>query len=114
MDMVGYNPREQFLGLFASGRSQWLARDLYRLNEYLQLRLTLPNSFGQCLRSDNESFERAGFPAVLLMESCKPWTASQHHPRNTTYHSSRDLPGLVNYAILGQVTRLAAAYVMKR
>jgi hypothetical protein len=113
MDMVGYNPREQFLGLFASGRSQWLARDLYRLNEYLQLRLTLPSSFDPCMRSDNDSFERAGFPAILLMESSKPWTSSPHHPRNTTYHSSRDLPGVVNYGLLGQVTRLVAAFVLR-
>jgi Zn-dependent M28 family amino/carboxypeptidase len=113
MDMVGYNPREQYVGLFASGRSQWLARDLYRLRELLQLRVTLPAYFESCPRSDNDSFDRAGFPAILLMESAKPWTASPHHPRNTTYHSSRDLPGVVNYAILGQVTRLVAAYVMK-
>jgi hypothetical protein len=114
MDMVGYNPREQFAGLFASWRSQWLARDLYRLNAYLKLRLALPSSFESCPRSDNDSFERMGFPAILLMESSKPWTASPHHPRNTTYHSSRDLPGVVNYGILGQVTRLVAAYVLQR
>jgi leucyl aminopeptidase len=113
MDMVGYNPRENYLGLFASSRSQPMARELYELANRLRLKLALPGTFSSCNKSDNDSFERAGFPSLLFMESCMPWRASAHHQRNPGYHSSSDLPSAVSFTILEQLTRLVVAYVTK-
>jgi hypothetical protein len=111
MDMVGWNPRSNFMYLFASDRGQTLARSLAARNASLGSALTLPTTFTPCPNSDNESFDRFGIPAVLFMESCKPWVADAHHPRNTTYHSSRDLPGGVTYPILTGVARLVYSFV---
>lgn len=114
MDMVGWNPRATYVGLFASARSQWLARELAAHKDYLQLSLELPRVYGNCRNSDNESFDRLGLPAVLFMESCRPWRDEGRAPRNPTYHTGRDLPDRVTYTVLDKVTRLVAAYVVGR
>jgi hypothetical protein len=114
MDMIGYNTEENWVGLFADSRSRWLAQELLELKDWLRSSLELPRSFSSCPRSDNDSFARQGFPAVLFMESCEPWRSSAHHRRNPSYHSSRDLPREINYQMLGKVTRLVAAYVVRK
>lgn len=113
MDMVGFSPDGNYLPLFATPRSGWLARGLYDLNARLRLGLILPPAFPACDRSDNDSFNRGGFPSVLFMESCAPWRSmGPHHPRNPGYHSPRDLSGLINYSMLEQVTRLVYSYLV--
>lgn len=113
LDMVGWNPREQYVGLFASGRGQRLAGKLRGLCGELGLLLDLPSSFVPCPYSDNDSFDRAGIPAVLFMESCRPWRSEGRTSRNPAYHSRRDLPEVVNYGVLTRVTKLVAAYVVR-
>jgi Zn-dependent M28 family amino/carboxypeptidase len=112
MDMVGWNPRENFMYLFAGPRATPLARELAERNLYLRLNLTLPTTFTPCPNSDNESFDRYGIPAVLFMEGCAPWRSDARHPRNPAYHSARDLPGAVTYPILDMMTRLVYSFVM--
>jgi Peptidase family M28 len=111
MDMVGWNPRETFVYLFASRSGTALARELVARKDYLGLSLGLPSSFSACPNSDNESFDRFGIPAVLFMESCAPWRSDAHHPRNPNYHTSRDLPGGVTYPILDKTTRLVYSFL---
>ncbi len=113
LDMVGWNPRANYVGLFASSGSQWLAKELAAYKDYLQLSLELPHVYGNCRNSDNDSFDRLGLPAVLFMESCRPWRDEGRAPRNPTYHTGRDLPDRVTYPVLDKVTRLVAAYVMQ-
>jgi hypothetical protein len=113
IDMAGYSPRGREIGLFASGRGQQLARRLSELKSSMKLDLGLPRSVAPCRNSDNESFERAGYPTVLFMESCKPWRGSAQVPRNPGYHSSRDLPGLVNVEVLAAVTSLVAELMLE-
>ena len=110
IDMVGYSPRGREIGLFAGARSQALSRRLAALKSTMKLDLGLPHSFAPCRNSDNESFERVGYPTALFMESCKPWKGSAQVPRNPGYHTSRDLPGLVNLDVLAAVTTLVAAF----
>lgn len=113
LDMVGWNPRGDYMPLFASPRSQWLARELVAHNEWLRLSLDLSDRFPPCRNSDNESFDRLGIPAVLFMESCTPWRNEPRHPRNPGYHTGRDTEGMVTYSLVDKVTRLVAAYAMK-
>lgn len=112
MDMVGWNPRETYVGLFAAPRAQWLARELATLRDRMGLRLNLPSSYASCRNSDNEAFDRLGIPAVLFMESCRPWRNEGRAPRNPNYHSGRDLPAAVNYDVLLRVTKLVAGYMI--
>lgn len=113
MDMVGWNPGGDYTPVFSTGRSAWLARDLGATRDALKLRLGLGLGAGGCNKSDNESFDRVGIPAVLLMESCAPWRSDGRHPRNPTYHTGRDLPNSITWSILLKVTRLVAAYAMR-
>ncbi len=113
LDMVGFNPTRPGVGLFATGRSTRLARELRDLAVTLRLRLELPSRFEPCSRSDNEAFDRYGFPSILFMESCAPWRNTPGQPRNPGYHTSRDLPNLVNHAVLDGVTRLVTAYLLQ-
>ncbi len=113
MDMVGWNPGGDYTPVFSTGRSAWLARDLGATRDALKLRLGLGLGAGGCNKSDNESFDRLGIPAVLLMESCAPWRFDGRHPRNPTYHTGRDLPNCITWSILLKVTRLVAAYAMR-
>jgi hypothetical protein len=112
MDMVGWNPRELYMPIFSSSRSAWLSRALLEHGRWLGLPLALAGE-GPCPNSDNDSFDRAGFPAVLLMESCKPWRSEGRHLRNPTYHTSRDLPSVVDYRMVEYVTKLVASYAVR-
>jgi len=112
LDMVGYNPDRTTTAVFATPRSEPLARELRAENERLRLKIRLSRG-GACRNSDNESFDRFGIPAVLFMESCAPWRSGPGQPRNPAYHSGRDLPGTVNYEILESVTRLVTAYLLR-
>ncbi|MDB5033681.1 MAG: Peptidase family [Chlorobi bacterium] len=114
MDMVGWNPGEDYMPIFTTPRSRWLAADLQARRSFLGLDLNLATIAAPCPNSDNESFDRFGFPAVLLMESCKPWVNDRHHPRNPVYHTSRDLPTMVSYGLLEKVTRLISSYALKQ
>ena len=113
MDMVGWNPVKLYIPIFSSSRSSWLARSLAEHARWLRLPMTFSSDNGPCPNSDNDSFDRAGFPAVLLMESCKPWRSEAMHPRNPTYHTARDLPSVVNYTILEYVTDLVTSYAAR-
>ncbi|MBS1913983.1 MAG: M20/M25/M40 family metallo-hydrolase [Bacteroidetes bacterium] len=114
MDMVGWNPRGNYTPVFSSGRSLWMARELVALQARLRLDLELGARCGPCDKSDNDSFDRVGIPAVLLMESCAPWRNDARHPRNPGYHSSRDTRAYITWPILFSVTRLVAAYAMSQ
>lgn len=110
IDMTGYSPRGNEVGLFANGRGQKAARDIAALKDSLGLDLGLPKSFTPCRNSDNESFDRFGFPSLLLMENCMPWRGTARVPRNPGYHTSRDVVQLVNGEVLEGVTRLVAGF----
>ncbi len=112
MDMVGFNPRAHYLPVFSTSRSRWLARDLVAARDRAGIPLELGAGAGPCDKSDNESFDRAGMPAVLLMESCAPWRSDPRHPRNPGYHTARDLPSAVTWPIVVKTARLVAAYVL--
>jgi hypothetical protein len=111
IDMAGYSPRGNRIGLFATGKGEKLARRLAALKDSLGVQIELPRSYGPCRNSDNESFERLGYPTVLFMENCRPWHGSEFVPRNPGYHSGRDLPGLVNRDVLEGVVRVVSAFV---
>jgi hypothetical protein len=113
LDMIAGNREEPYLPVFASNAGRPIARELFDLNAKLGTGLIIPDRFEPCTRSDNESFDRVGLPAILLMESPSPWKRAGRSPRNMTYHSSGDLPENLNYAMLGAVTRLVAAYAMR-
>jgi len=114
MDMVGWNPQKLFMPIFSTSRSAWLGRELESRARLLRLPVTFAADAGPCANSDNDSFDRAGIPAVLLMESCKPWRSEPSHPRNPTYHTARDLPSVVNITMLESVTGLVTSYLLKQ
>lgn len=111
MDMVGWNPNGDYLPIFSSTSGAGLARELAATNDRLTIGLTIPKWFNSCPNSDNESFDRFGIPAVLLMEGCRPWTREVHHPPNPAYHTSRDRQNMVTLSIVEKVTRLLVAFV---
>ncbi|NOZ57134.1 MAG: M20/M25/M40 family metallo-hydrolase, partial [Calditrichaeota bacterium] len=109
VDMIGYNPDTNYVEFVADAPSQKLAHLGRSLIRELDLNLLcneppfLYNTF-----SDHESFVRWGFPAVLLMENDRPWRDDwPFYTANPNYHSSRDVPGVLNWDQVEAVARLA-------
>jgi Zn-dependent M28 family amino/carboxypeptidase len=114
LDMVSANRAYRRIELFATPRSRALAREIGATHAFLRSPLELAVSGSSCSRSDNESFDRIGLPAVLLMESCAPWRTSARHPRFAAYHSTRDTPEQVNLRVLEDVVQLVTTYAVGR
>ena len=66
---------------------------------------------GACPYSDNEAYERYGFPTLLLMQSCRPWKRSGNVPAYADYHSARDLPRNVDLHRATMITLLLSRWL---
>jgi Zn-dependent M28 family amino/carboxypeptidase len=112
LDMVVSKGSGRRVGLFATRRSRRLAEELVDLAVAHGGESRVALASAPCSRSDNESFDLLGLPAVLFMESCAPWRAGPDGRRRyAAYHSSADLPGQVEHAVLVDIVELIVEYL---
>lgn len=92
IDMVGWHPSRDQVALFSSHAGQSVAKELRGRIEAGGGSLRVVGGTMNCRYSDNESFEQAGMPSLLIMEACRPWRGEGDRPRNPWYHTSADTP----------------------
>ena len=110
LDMVASNPELRRVELFSSAIARPLAQELAEAASVVAGPLELVDRRSACSKSDNESFDRAGVPAVLFMESCAPWKTTPGHPRFAAYHTARDIPSEVSIDVVAEIVRIVTTY----
>ena len=111
LDMIAYNPNYDYIEVITDFNSTWLA-DSVLVNgpRYVPDLITNDHPLPDVTYSDHDSYQRYGYPAILLMENDAPWNNDlPHYTSNGNYHTTNDKIETVNMSLLKKVTQLGLA-----
>ncbi len=112
IDMIGYNNHYNYTSVVSNSLSQWLGEKLVESNYLYSVGLNMNAApFPDASYSDHDSFQKAGFRGVLLIENAPPWNDGSFYKANPYYHTSSDTFGTVNVQLVKEVTQLTLATV---
>ncbi|MEW6749960.1 MAG: M28 family metallopeptidase [Candidatus Latescibacterota bacterium] len=115
-DMFGYNPLVDRVHVAANPASRWLAELLVDASREHDLGLRVDVLEDEAaVQSDHSPFWARGYDAVLAIENYLP--NDPEHPAvlaglyrvNDQYHTVRDVPDSINWALVAKITQLAVA-----
>ena len=113
LDMIAYNPNYDYIEIITNTASSWLADSVYVNGpRYVPDLITNSSPFPDVPYSDHQSYQEAGYSAILLMENDAPWNNdSPYYTANPHYHTTNDKIETINNQQLTKVTKLALATV---
>jgi hypothetical protein len=112
LDMFGYNPLKDYVEVISNNPSLWLADIIYENKDHYVPSLETNTFPADVPYSDHESYQKFGFPAILLMENDRPWNDdSPNYLKNPYYHTEADTIGTLNFSLIHNVTKTALSNV---
>ena len=113
LDMIGYNPNYDYVEVISDQASTWLADSvLINADRYVPDLYINDHPLPDVPYSDHQSYQEAGYPAILLMENDAPWNSDlPYYIANPYYHTESDVISTVRMSQVIKVARLGLATV---
>ncbi len=112
LDMFGYNPLSEYVEVISDNPSLWLADQVYQAISLYTPSLETNSTPADVPYSDHDSYQKYGFPSILLMENDRPWNNQlPDYQANPFYHSIGDSISTLNLSLITKVIKSALASI---